>query len=149
MANAIPNAFKGRLLGDDGTVSTAINLKTDTIKAAFLNDTLTPSEDNHTFFSHVSTYEVAASGSYSAGGITLTPTISTDNTDNEGVFDAADYSATTFTGTFRYICYYKSTGVASTSPVILIYDMGSNQTTTAGTMAVTVNAEGILNLITG
>lgn len=145
MASIVYNSFKSRILGNDGTIASAINLKSDTIKIALLTSSYTPNAD-HDFFSDVSAYEVAASGSYSAGGATLTTTVSTDDTDDEGVFDATDVSFTTASITARYAIVYKSTGVAATSPLICLIDFGSNYTSTAGTFSLPFNAEGILNL---
>lgn len=152
MASQIPNALKARLLGDDSQISTAINLKTDTIKIMLVAaGTWTPAIDTDVFIddgtaNDAKSNEVAASGSYTAGGTTLTPTLSTDDTDDEGVFDATDVSWTTATITARYGVVYKSTGVDTTSPIVCVIDFGSNQTSTAGTFAITFAAEGIVNL---
>lgn len=145
MASLVYNAFKGRILGDDGTISTAINLKTDTIKIALLTSSYTPNAD-HDFYNDVSANEVGASGTYSAGGATLTKTLSTDLTDDEGVFDATDVSWTGASITARYAVVYKDTGNAATSPLICLIDFGSNYTSTAGTFTLPFAAEGILNL---
>lgn len=145
MASAVFNSFKGRILGDDSIVGTAINLKTDTIKLSLHSSTFVPDVDADEFFSNVDN-EVSASGTYSAGGATLTPTLSTDDTDNEGVFDATDVSFTSATITARYAVIYKSTGTASTSPLVLYIDFATDQTSTSGTFSITFAAEGILNL---
>jgi hypothetical protein len=144
MASLVYNNFKYRQLGD--TSVTPINLKTDTIKLALVTSSYTPDQDAHDFWDDVSANEVGASGSYSAGGATLTVTTSQDNTDDEGVFDATDVAFTTFTGTARYAVIYKSTGVASTSPLICLIDFGGNQSAVSGTFTITFAAEGILNL---
>lgn len=146
MASLVFNSFKGRLLGDDSIVSTAINLKSDTIKLALLASSYTPDADAHEFFDDVSSHEVPASGSYSAGGATLTQTISTDDTDDEGVLDATDVSFTNASLTARYAVVYKDTGNPATSPLICLIDFGSDYTSTAGTFSLPFNAEGILNL---
>ena len=146
MASIIPNSFKGRLMGDTAQISTAINLATDTIKIMLVTASYTPSADNDVFVSTPDDYEVANSGTYAAGGATLTVTGSTDDTDDEGVFDAVDVSWTGATITARYAVIYKSTGTASTSPIICVIDFGSNQISTNGTFAITFAAEGILNL---
>ena len=145
MASDVFNSFFGRILGDDSIVSTAINLKTDTIKLSLHSSSFVPDIDADEFFSNVDN-EVGASGTYSAGGATLTTSISTDDTDNEGVFDATDVSFTSASITARYAVIYKSTGVSSTSPVILYIDFGSNITSTAGTFSIVFAAEGILNI---
>ena len=148
MASALFNSFKGRILGDDSIVGTAVNLKSDTIKLSLHTSTWTPDIDADDHFDDVDN-EVASSGTYTtgiAGGVTLTTSISTDDTDDEGVFDATDVSITSATITARYAIIRKDTGTASTSPLVLYIDFGSNQTSTAGTFAITFSAEGILNL---
>lgn len=133
-------------MGDTAQIGTAINLASDTIKLMLLTSSYTPDIDANVFISDISANEVAASGSYSAGGVTLTKSSSTDDTDDEGVFDATDVSITTATITARYAAIYKDTGTPATSPVICVIDFGSNQSSTAGTFAITFAAEGILNL---
>lgn len=146
MASYVPNAFKGRLLGDIAQISTAINLATDTVKLMLLTSSHTPDADAEVFIDDVSANEVAASGTYSAGGVTITQTGSTDDTDDEGVFDGDNVSFTSATITARYGVVYKDTGTPSTSPIVCIIDFGSNQTSTAGTFAIAFAAEGILNI---
>lgn len=133
-------------MGDTAQIGTAVNLASDTVKLMLLTSSHTPNEDADVFISDLSANEVAASGTYSAGGATLTKSSTTDDTDNEGVFDASDVSFTSATITARYAAIYKDTGTASTSPVICVIDFGSNQTSTAGTFTITFAAEGILNL---
>lgn len=142
MASGIYNNYKVRMLGS-GTMA---DLDGDTIKIALLTSSYTPDFDAHDFFDDVSANEVGASGTYSAGGATLSVTLTQDNTDNEGVFDATDVSWTSATITARYAIIYKSTGVSSTSPLIALIDFGSNQTSSAGTFAITFAAEGIVNV---
>lgn len=144
MSNIVYNALKYRQLGD--TSITPINFKTDTIKIALLTSSYTPSADNHDFFDDCSTYEVSSSGTYSAGGATLTVTTSQDNTDDEGVLDATDVSFTSATITARYAVVYKSTGVNSTSPLAFLFDFGTDQSASVGTFTITFASEGLLNL---
>lgn len=144
MASIVYNAFKHRQLGD--TSLTPINFKTDTIKLALLTSSYTPNQDTDNFFDDVSAYEVANSGTYSAGGATLAVTTSQDDTDNEGVMDATDVAFTSATITARYAVIYKSTGTASTSPLALLIDFGSDKSSSSGTFTITFAAEGILNL---
>lgn len=148
MASDMFNSAIGRLLGDDSIVSTAINLKTDTIKGSLHSSSWTPSIDADEFFDDVDN-EVSSSGSYTAGaagGYTLTTTVSTDDTDDEGVFDATDVSITSASITAQYFIIRKDTGTASTSPLVLYIDFGSNVTSTAGTFTITFASEGILNI---
>lgn len=142
MASLVYNAYKNKALGN----GTMVDLDGDTIKLALLTSSYTPDQDAHDFYDDVSANEVAASGTYSAGGATLTVTLTQDNTDDEGVFDAVDVSFTGATITARYAVIYKSTGTPSTSPLICLIDFGTNQTSTSGTFAITFASEGILNL---
>lgn len=140
MANVIYNSFKKKIM--DGS----IDLDTDTIKVALVTSSYTPDQDAHDFFDDV-TNEVSASGTYAAGGATLAnKTVTADNTDNEGVFDADDIAFTGATITARGAIVYKSTGTASTSPLICYIDFGADKSSTIGTFTITFAAEGILNL---
>lgn len=139
MASLIYNSFKRDIMNG------GIDLDTDTIKVALVTSTYTPDQDAHDNFDDV-TNEVSGTG-YTAGGATLgSVTVTADNTDNEGVFDAADTAWATSTITARGAVVYKSTGVASTSKLICYFDFGSDQVSTAGTFTITWNAEGIINL---
>lgn len=133
-------------MGDTAQISTAINFATDSFKLMLLTSSHTPDVDAEVFIDDVSANEVSASGTYSAGGIALTVTGSTDDTDDEGVLDATDVSVTSATITARYGAVYKDTGTPSTSPIVCVIDFGSNQSSTSGTLAITFAAEGILNL---
>ncbi len=141
MASLVYNNFKEHVL------KAAFDLSSDTIKAALLSSSYTPDADAHEFYSDVSANEVAASGTYAAGGATLAnKTVTQDNTDDEGVFDADDISFTGATISARYLAIYKSTGVAGTSRLICLIDFGSVQSSSNGTFSVAFAAEGILNL---
>jgi hypothetical protein len=139
MADVIFNSFKAKMM--DGS----IDLDTDTIKVALVTSSYTPDQDAHVFFSSV-TNEVSGTG-YTAGGATLAnKAVTQDNTDNEGVFDADDVSWTSSTITARGAVVYKSTGTASTSPLICYIDFGADKVSTNGTFSIQWNTEGILNL---
>lgn len=146
MASYVPNAFKGRLMGDTAQISTAVNLASDTVKLMLLTSSHTPDVDAEVFIDDVSANECPASGTYSAGGVALTKSSSTDDTDDEGVFDATDVSFTGATLSARYAAIYKDTGTPGTSPIICVLDFGSTITSTAGTWSLPFHAEGILNL---
>lgn len=142
MASGVFNDYKARMLGD----GTMVDADGDTIKIALLTSSYTPDFDAHDFFDDVVANEVGNSGTYAAGGATLSVTLSQDNTDNEGVLDATDVSWTSATITARYAVVYKSTGNNATSPLMFLIDFGSNQTSTSGTFAITFAAEGLLNI---
>lgn len=140
MASVIYNSFKKKIM--DGS----IDLDTDTIKVALTTSSYTPDQDSHDFFDDV-TNEISGTG-YSAGGATLAnKTVTQDNTDNKGVFDADDtaWASSTITNA-RYAIVYKSTGVASTSALICAIDFGSNYSSSNGTFTLPWAAEGIVNI---
>lgn len=139
MADTIYNSFKRDIMNG------GIDLDTDTIKVALVTSTYTVDQDVHDNFDDI-TNEVVGTG-YTAGGATLASvTVTVDNTDNEGVFDAADVTWSTSTITARGAVVYKSTGVASTSKLICFLDFTTDKTSTAGDFVIQWGAEGILNL---
>ena len=139
MADVIFNSFKADMLKGD------IDFENDTFKVMLVTSAYTPDQDAHDRVNDV-TNEVSGTG-YTAGGATLgSKTVTQDNTDNEGVFDAADTSWTTSTITARGAVLYKDTGTPSTSPLVGYFDFGSDKVSSAGTFLITWAAEGILNL---
>ena len=142
MATVIYNNAKKLLLNG------GLDLDTDTIKISLHTSSYTPDQDAHDFWDDA-TNEVSTSGSYTAGiagGVALAnKTVTADNTDNEGVFDADNVSITGFTGTFKWIVLRKDTGTASTLPLIVAIDITS-ASATSGTVTITWATEGILNL---
>jgi len=139
MASVIYNSFKRDIMNG------GIDLDTDTIKVALVTSSYTPDIDAHDNYDDI-TNEVANGNGYTTGGATLSVTVSVDNTDDEGVFDATDTSWTTSTITARGAVIYKSTGVGSTSKLICYIDFGSDKSSSSGTFQITWAAEGILNL---
>lgn len=139
MADVIYNSFKSKIM--DGS----IDLDTDTVKVALVTSTYAPDQDLHDFFDDV-TNEVTGTG-YTAGGTAMaSKTVTTDTTDNEGVFDAADVTWASSTITARGAVIYKSTGTASTSALIAYLDFGADKSSSSGDFTIQWNSEGILNL---
>lgn len=138
MASVFYNSGKTKLWNG------SIDLDTDTIKVAIVTSSYTPDVDAHDFFDDI-TNEVSASGTYTAGGMTLAnKTLTQDNTNNRAVFDADDVSITSATITGRGVVLYKSTGVASTSPLICYIEFsGGNVTSTSGTFTIPWDSTGI------
>lgn len=124
----------------------AINFGTsgDTIKVAFATVTYSYSQTADDFFNDV-TNEVSGTG-YTAGGSTLaskTLGLSAGTV----TFDAADVTITQNAAGFstgRVIVVYKSTGTASTSPLIAFDDRGASFGNVAGDLVVQWNALGII-----
>jgi hypothetical protein len=139
MASVIYNSAKQKLING------GIDLDTDTIKVALVTSSYSPNIDTHDFFDDV-TNEVTGTG-YTAGGATLASvTLTVDTTNDRAVFDAADTTWGTSTITARGAVIYKSTGTASTSPLIAYIDFTTDQTSSAGNFIIQWSSSGILTL---
>jgi hypothetical protein len=139
MADVIYNSFKKRLMQKD------IDLANDTITVMLVASGYAPDADAHEFKSDV-TSEVSGTG-YTAGGAALAnKTITQDNTDDEGVFDADDAVWANSEITARGAVIYKDTGVATTSPLVCYIDFGADKTTYGTDFKIQWAAEGILNV---
>lgn len=140
MASAIYNSFKRDIMNG------SIDLDTDTIKIMLVTSSYSANIDTHTKRSDI-TNEISGTG-YSAGGASLgSLSVSVDNTDDEGVFDAADASWSTATFTARGAVLYKSRGGASSADELICYiDFGADKSCSAGTFTIQFDAEGIINL---
>lgn len=89
---------------------------------------------------YTATNEVSASGSYSAGGGTLT-NITATNSGTTAFTDFADLSFTTATITARGAMIYNTTpnttsSAGLTNPTVVILDFGSDKTSTVGTFTI-------------
>lgn len=134
------NAIKASFMRGD------VDLEGDTIRLCLLADTWTPSIDSNDFWNDISANEISGTG-YSAGGATLAnKSVTADNTDDEGVFDADDVTWTTATFTARYAVLVLWTGVSSTSNLIGYWDFGANRSPSGVDFTIQFNAEGIINL---
>lgn len=142
MASVIYNSWKLKLI--DNSTKIDLSVGANTIKCALVTSSYTPVIDSHDFFDDI-TSEVTGTG-YTAGGLTLTTSVSQDNTDDEGVFDANDAVWTSSVITARGAVIYKSTGTASTSPLICYIDFGADKSSDGGSFTITWNSEGIINL---
>ena len=125
MANAIFNSFKRDIQ------SGAIDLDTDTIKVMLVTSSYTPDIDAHDKRDDI-TNEVAGTG-YSAGGASLAnKSVTADNTNDRGVFDADDLTWGSSTITARGAVIYKSRGGASSADELIAYiDFGSDKSSSS------------------
>jgi len=136
-AHAYPVALKGMLVG---TTNAVWDWDTDTIKCALCTSSYTP-QNTHTFFNNI-TNEVSGTG-YTAGGVTLGSATGTVVSSTVQL-DANDATWSSSTITARYAIVYKSTGTASTSPLIGYVDFGADVSTTSGTFTITWDATGVV-----
>lgn len=132
------NIFGGEVAGD----TFAIDYLSDTMKVALATTTYTPDPDTHETFADV-TNELTTANGYTAGGATLGSKTTTYNaTGNKTVHDAADTAWTASGGSlvFRYAVLYKSTGTASTSPLIGYLDLTTQTITDGNTVTIVWDA---------
>jgi hypothetical protein len=114
---------------------------TDTIKVALCTSAYTPDQDTHDFFNDV-TNEITGTG-YTAGGVTTTtPTVTYDTATDEIRLDCDDPSWSSATFTARVAVWYKSTGTASTSPLIGYMDFGADQSVSSGAFTIQLDSTG-------
>lgn len=144
MADLLVNSFLGRLIGDNAQITTAIDLEADTIKLMLLDSNHTTDIDAQVFIDDVSTNEIGATGTYSAGGVALTVTSTTDDTNDLGKWDASDVTITGATISSAYAAVYKDTGTPGTSPIIGIWDCVVSST--AGTVTISINSNGLIRI---
>ena len=120
-----------------------INYLSDTIKMAICTSAYTPNQATHDYFNDV-TNETSGTG-YTAGGATLGTKSVTLSTLTYN-FDAADVvlGSSSFTG--RVLVVYKSTGTASTSPLICYCTLSGDETSVSGNWSVVFDVNGIFGI---
>lgn len=99
-----------------------IDWDADTFKVALTNTAPTASTDD--FFNDIT--EISAGNGYTAGGTATTITVSSSSGTTKVVGTDVVFTATGAVGPFRYAVLYKSTGTASTSPLVAYWDYGSS-----------------------
>lgn len=133
MASIIPTSFFNDVFKGN------IDCDTDTFKRVLLTSSAAPNKDTWTKRSDV-TNEVTGTG-YSAGGASLTATVSAVDTTNdrqEVVWGSSSWSSSTITA--RYSVVYKARGGASSADELcFVNDFSSDVSTTNGTF--TCNAD--------
>lgn len=114
----------------------SINTTSDTFKMMLVTSSYTPAKSTHTRRSDV-TNEVTGTG-YTSGGVAVTPTVTRDTVNNKVTISFTAASWTTATITAQAGVIYKSTGTASSDPLVGYVDFGGGSST-AGTFTVTVS----------
>ena len=129
------------------TGTSKVDFDGDTIKGCLLTDSYVPDYDADEFYSDLAS-ELANGDGYTTGGVTLASVSgSLNTTDDRAEIDANDPSWTfTADKTFRYLVYYKDTGVSTTSPLIGCVDFGAGGRTENGTFTVQFPTTGFLHL---
>lgn len=142
MANVIFNKFKDYIFTNG-----AFSWTGATVKCALMRSTLTPDVDLHNFWSDVSANEVTGTTNYTAGGTTMSCTVTRDDATNTVKLSASNVTWPNSTiPNARYAVIYISTGVAGTSPLVAAYDFGVDKSSSGDTFTFTVNASGLIVL---
>lgn len=135
--NFMCTSFKQQLLLAVHDFRTGVAGTGDTFKLALYTSAAGVTFDASTT-AYTTTTEVAASGSYAAGGGNLTNVIPTTS-GTTGFTDFADLTFTTATITARGALIYNSTpsangpaGTALTNPTVCVLDFTTDKTSTAG-----------------
>lgn len=133
----------GQLFNDGLTavINGNIDFLADTIVVGLYTDA--PDIDADTFLSDL-TGEVTG-GNYVRKTL-ASKTVTTDDTNNRSIADAADVQWTLLTNSFRYIVTFKDTGVAGTSRLLTVIDTGSTQAIANGTYDITWPVSGVFHL---
>lgn len=130
----------GQIFNDALTsiVKNEIDYLNDTIKVGLY--TAAPDIDADTFLSDI-TGEATGTGYVTK--TLASKTVTTDDTNNRTVADAADVQWTGLTTSFRYIVTYQDTGAAGTSRLLSVIDTGSTQAIDGGVYDLTWPASGV------
>jgi len=125
-------------LGRKYVLDSNLDPAVDTIKAALIKSAYTPNLATHQFYSDIS------------ADVLNTPQALTSITTTGGTLDAADVTFTSVTSgdTASYVALYKDTGVAGTSPLLILFDSitGFPLATNGANITISWNATGIVTL---
>jgi hypothetical protein len=125
----------------------SINFTGDTLKVALIDDTYTPNADNTNFTTGSDPFdsELATGYGYTAGGVTVSGSITDQDASDNVKFDITDPEWTATSGTIgpaRYGVLWDDT--ATNDPIIYIFDFAANQSAGAGTQfKITISASGL------
>jgi hypothetical protein len=134
MASGIYTSFKS------GALLQKVQLETDTIKCMLLTS-VHAFVATHALTSDVSTNQIAASGNYTAGGLTLAGLSVTADTTCK--WDATDLAWTSATFNASHAVLYDTTATASC--LICSIDFGGIKTVSAGTFTIQWATGGIMS----
>lgn len=140
MASGIYNQFKAEVM------KKTLDLVNDTVKVSLMTTSHAFDADNDGW-SSVSANELSTAGGYTAGGATLgSKTVTADDTNDKGVFDAADTAWTTATFTAYHAVIWDDTPTSPADPLIASIDFGGAKSVSSGTFTILWHANGILDI---
>ena len=143
MADLIFDSARAAIAGDTAITSSPVDFEADTLHVLLLTSTYTP-DATDVYVSDL-TNEVANGNGYTTGGATLA-NVAVTYSGSTTTIDADDTQWTTSTITARYAVVCKWTGTDTTSPVLFLYDFGSDKSSSGGTFTVAWNASGLATL---
>ena len=122
-----------------------IDFEGDTLKLKYMATSYTPAPTTENFLSDVSASEAAGAPTETLANVDVR--IDTGNSRVEIDFD--DVTENTITTTTDKFIIYKDTGVAATSPLIAVADIVEGTLApVAGTLSLTINAQGLFSIST-
>lgn len=140
MASGIYNQFKAEVM------KKTLDLVNDTVKVSLMTTSHAFDADNDGW-SSVSANELSTAGGYTAGGATLgSKTVTADDTNDKGVFDAADTAWTTATFTAYHAVIWDDTPTSPADPLIASIDFGGAKSVSSGTFTILWHANGIFDI---
>lgn len=110
-----------------------------TVKAALLTASYTPDADTHDFMADVVASEASGTG-YTAGGQTITPTITLDAATNQVRVTFTDPVWTSSSISARYLVIYFDIGADAVDELITVIDNGSTVTSSSSTFTFDITA---------
>lgn len=115
-----------------------------TVKGALIQSTYTPDPDAHDFLDDVVAHEASGPG-YTAGGQTITPTITIDTATNQVrvTFTSPSWAASSVSA--RYLLLYFDIGTNAQDELITIIDNGSTVTSVNSTFTFTITQPLVYN----
>lgn len=156
MADLVFNGFKSACLGTptSGTPAATISVTADTLKVLLLGTgtPYTPDPD-HRFVASVAASELAVTGytgGFGGGGrkTLAARTLVTDDTNDRGVFDAADvtWNALSTGDTIAYVVLFKELVSDALSPLIALFDITDTPTNGGDIVIQWNNPAGLITL---
>lgn len=144
MASGVYNIFKEHIL--EGSY----DLVNDSCKVGLLNNshTFAASSVTNDGWADISANEVSGTGYTATGQAIANPTVTVDNTDNEGVFDGDDvtWSSSTITA-YHAVVYDDTITVTPTADALICsIDFGGPQSSSSGNFTIQWATEGIINI---
>lgn len=139
MASLIYNSVLGDMARGN------VDFDTDTFFCMLVTSGYTENKKTHTKRSDV-TSEVAATGGYTAGGVTAAVTVTVDNTNDRLDLSLGAISIPAATITARKAVYYKRRGgVATADELVAVIDFSADVTSTNGTWSLSASTLRIQN----